>query len=89
MPFDIITKDDLENFRRKLIADIEALLKQSFRTVEQRPEGFKTADARKILNCSLNKLVSLRINGKIRTKKIGGTLYYNNSDLKALLEEGY
>jgi len=42
-----------------------------------------------MLGCSVNKLVSLRISRKLRTKKIGGTVYYNKEDIKALLEEGY
>ncbi|MGN6493415.1 MAG: helix-turn-helix domain-containing protein [Agriterribacter sp.] len=86
---EIVTKNDLENFRLRLIADIEQLLKKNIQKSEEKLEGYKTADARKILNCSANKLVSLRVARKIRSKKIGGTIYYNKADIKILLEEGY
>lgn len=89
MPIDVVTKDDLENFRVRLLSEINSLLNQNIRPTEEKLEGLKTSDARRMLNCSVNKLVSLRIARKIRTKKIGGTIYYSKSDIKVLLEEGY
>ncbi|MFT3947160.1 MAG: helix-turn-helix domain-containing protein [Agriterribacter sp.] len=89
MSNDYITKIDLEQFRIKIMEDINRLFKDSLRLSNEKPVGYKTSDAKKLLNCSTNKLVSLRINRKIRTKKIGGTLYYNKDDIKNLLEEGY
>jgi hypothetical protein len=89
MGLEIVTKDDLEIFRRQLLNDIRELLAPIKQNSENKPEGFKTSHVRKILGCSINKLVSLRTSGKIRVKKIGGTLYYNREDIKRLLEEGY
>ncbi|MBN8788546.1 MAG: helix-turn-helix domain-containing protein [Terrimonas sp.] len=89
MSIDFITRNDLEQFRLKITEDISKILKENLRLSNEKPVGYKTTDARKILNCSTNKLVSLRISRRIRTKKIGGTLYYNKDDIKNLLEEGY
>jgi len=89
MFIDTVTKEDLEKFRIKLLEDIRGVLKENLNAQIENPVGYKTTDARKILNCSANKLVSLRISRKLRTKKIGGTLYYNKEDIKNLLEEGY
>ncbi len=88
MSFDFITKNDLEQFRLKIIEDIDNILKENLKLSDERPVGYKTADAKRILKCSTNKLISLRISRRIRTKKIGGTLYYNKEDIKNLLEEG-
>jgi hypothetical protein len=89
MSVEILTKEDLEVFRRKLLADFKELLDHQDRKAEEAIEGFKTSHVRKILGCSVNKLVSLRITRNLRTKKIGGTLYYNKEDIKKLLDEGF
>jgi len=77
MEVELITKEDLQRLRAEIAGDMREILKQ------QKPEqtntlmGYKTFQVRKILGCSYNTLVALRISRKIRTKKIGGALYYN------------
>jgi hypothetical protein len=89
MAVEIVTKDDLQNFRLQLLDDMKTLLQRSKESSSGNVEGYKTANVRKILGCSVNKLVSLRVSKKIRTKKIGGTVYYNKEDVKRLVEEGF
>ena len=89
MGIEIVTKDDLEAFSIKLMGNIHELMIQQQKATPVKPEGYKTADVRKILGCSVNKLVALRVSRNLRTKKIGGTIYYNLEDVKKLLEEGY
>jgi hypothetical protein len=89
MIVDILTKDDLLELRQTLISDFKKLLNEVMKQQPDTLEGYKTKDVRRILGCSTNKLVSLRINRKIRVKKVGGTLYYNADDVKKLLLEGY
>jgi hypothetical protein len=90
MGVDIVTKDDLQSFRIQLLKDIGMLLEtQVMERSKLVVEGYKTKDVRRILGCSVNKLVSLRISRKIRWKKVGGTIYYNREDVRRLVEEGY
>lgn len=89
MGLEIVTKEDLQIFRLQLLKDIQDIITKAKERTGNTPEGYKTSHVRKILGCSINKLVSLRISQKIRVKKIGGTLYYNKEDIKRLLEEGY
>lgn len=89
MGIDIVTREDLQTFRLQLLEDIKSILQQGKETSSGHVEGYKTANVRKILGCSVNKLVSLRVSRKIRTKKIGGTVYYNKEDVKRLVEEGF
>lgn len=89
MPVEILTKEDLELFRVRILSDIKNIIHNHRQIVPDKPEGYKTSDVRKMLGCSVNKLVSLRIKRKLRTKKIGGTVYYNKEDIKTLLEEGF
>lgn len=89
MAVEIVTKEDLQIFRNTLISDFRKLLNEAVNQQPKPIEGYKTGHVRKILGCSVNKLVSLRVTRKIRVKKVGGTLYYNPEDVKRLLEEGY
>ncbi len=89
MSIEVITREELENFRIRLLKDIGVMIKEQSSLFLEKPEGYKTTDVRKMLGCSSNKIISLRITRKLRTKKIGGTLYYNKEDVKKLLEEGY
>lgn len=89
MAIEVLTKEDLNLFETRLLSAIESAIKKYFSSENEKPEGYKTSDVRKILRCSVNKLVSLRISRNLRTKKIGGTLYYNKDDIRRLLDEGY
>lgn len=85
MKIEFITKDDLEAAVQKIIAEFkECLLKNN-----AHDEGYRTKEARNALRCSAGKLKSLRIAGKLRCKKIGGTVYYNKDDIQKLLKEGF
>lgn len=89
MSVEIVTKEDLQEFRIQLINDLKTIIIQTRQPANENIEGYKTSHVRKILGCSVNKLVALRISRKLRMKKIGGTNYYNKEDVKRLLEEGY
>jgi len=87
MSLEIVTKDELEVFRLRLLEDIrETIIVQQLNTVVK-PEGHKTACVRRMPDCPVNKLVPLRVCKKLRPKKIGGTPYYNQADVKRLLDE--
>jgi len=89
MSIEFVTKEDLRIFRMDLLNDIKALLSQNIQENDSPVQGLKTKGVRKILGCSVNKLMSLRVARKIRWKKIGGTVYYNAEDVKRLLQEGF
>ena len=89
MNVEIVTREDLQHLRFQLLEDIKLFFQKERDTEKGSIEGYKTSHVRKILGCSVNKLVSLRIARKIRVKKIGGTVYYNKEDVKRLLEEGF
>ncbi|WP_276502889.1 helix-turn-helix domain-containing protein [Terrimonas pollutisoli] len=89
MSVEIVTKEDLQELRTQLINDLKTIIIQARQPTNENIEGYKTSHVRKILGCSVNKLVALRITRKLRMKKIGGTNYYNKEDVKRLLEEGY
>ena len=89
MAVEIVTKEDLQIFKKQLLEDFKSLLVQQIAKPTESIEGLKTKHVRKLLDCSVNKLTLLRITGKIRYKKIGGTLYYNKDDVRKLVNEGF
>jgi hypothetical protein len=84
MAVEIITREDLQNFRLQLLGDIKQLLAPK----QQPPQKpwLKTSDVRRMLGISAGKLQSLRIAGKLRSSKIGGVHYYKYEDIQELLE---
>lgn len=84
MQVEIITKDDLKQFKTELLNDIKAIVKPQ----EKVKEWLKSAEVRKMLNISPGTLQNLRINRTLRYTKIGGMMYYKLEDITRLLEGG-
>ena len=90
MAVEIVTREDLQHFRIQLLNELKELIGQLKKenAGSSTVEGYKTKHVRKILDCSNGKLQSLRIAGKLRCKKVGGTLYYRREDVTRILEDG-
>ncbi len=83
MAIEVITKEDLQQFRMQLIDDLKQLLTpQEAKLVKP---WLKNAEVRKLLNISSNTMQRLRIAGKLRSSKVGGIHYYRYEDIEKLL----
>ncbi|SEB21564.1 helix-turn-helix domain-containing protein [Pedobacter hartonius] len=85
MNVEIITKEDLKEFKTEMLAEIKQLIKPE---EGQAKQWLKSAEVRKLLNISPGTLQNLRINGTLRFTKIGGMMYYKLEDINRLLEGG-
>jgi hypothetical protein len=85
MSAQIITTEDLKEFKTELIQDIKDLLKEQQNPVTKK--WLKSVEVRKLLNISPGTLQTLRINGTLPFTKIGGTNYYNFTDIEKLLSK--
>lgn len=83
MAIEVITREDLNEFRTLLLADLKEILQTKTQITKQ---WLKSNEVRKLLNISPGTLQNLRVNGTITYTKVGGILYYSNSDLEKLLE---
>jgi hypothetical protein len=85
---EILTADDLRQFRLQLIGEIRELLngRKAQPDYQLPPEWVKSSAARKILDMSPGTLQNLRISGKLRFKRIGGSYYYSREDLNGLFQ---
>ena len=82
MALEIITKEDLEEFGRKLIAEIKALLGTQ---AEEPKKWLKSYQVKNLLKISPNTLQKLRENGTLNPTKIGGILYYKYEEIMQVL----
>ena len=83
MAVEIITREDLNEFRSLLLTDLKDMFNSK---PQQQKQWLKSNEVRKLLNISPGTLQNLRINGTISYTKIGGILYYANSDLEKVLQ---
>lgn len=82
MAVEIITREDLNEFRNQLLNDLKEIILSK---PQQTKQWLKSNEVRKLLNISPGTLQNLRINGTLSYTKIGGILYYDNSDIDKLL----
>ncbi len=85
MPAQIITTDDLREFKVELLDEIRTLMSEQKTSVTKK--WMKSIEVRELLNISPGTLQTLRINGTLPFTKIGGTNYYNASDIDVLLSQ--
>jgi hypothetical protein len=84
MAVEILTKEDLNDFRTLLLNDIREILQGK---TEQTKQWLKSKEVRKLLNISPGTLQTLRINKTLSYTKIGGIIYYAYKDIEKLLDE--
>ena len=82
MAVQIITIEDLNEFRSLLLNDLKEIIQSK---PQQSKQWLKSNEVRKLLNISPGTLQNLRINGTLTYTKVGGIMYYDNSDIDKLL----
>ena len=83
MAIQVITSEDLNEFRTLLLKDLKELLLSSPQSSKQ---WLKSKEVRKLLNISPGTLQNLRINGTLTYTKVGGIMFYDNADIEKLLQ---
>jgi hypothetical protein len=83
MAIEVITKEDLQEFRLQLLDDIRKIIMPP--EVKVIKPWLKNADVMKLLDISANTLQRLRVAGKLRSNKVGGVHYYRYEDIENLL----
>ncbi len=84
MATEIITTDDLREFKIEMLSEIKQLLKEY--NGQPSKKWLKSYEVRKILNISPGTLQNLRLNGTLPYTKIGGVIYYDYSDIQDMLQ---
>jgi hypothetical protein len=85
MNLEIITKEDLREFKNEMLGEIKQLIQPG---QGQSKKWLKSNEVRKLLNISPGTLQNLRINGTLSFTRIGSIMYYKLEDINRLLEGG-
>jgi hypothetical protein len=85
MNLEIITKADLNDIKRQIVAEVVEELKKLTSGFTE-PEYVKGKDVKRMLGCSDSKLESLRRSGQLPVYKLQGTIYYKREDINKLFE---
>jgi excisionase family DNA binding protein len=83
MKMDIITREDLEQFKTELFHE----LRQFF--LREKPEEMKwlkSYQVRELLGVSRGTLQNLRQNGSLKATKIGGLMFYSYEDIMKMMK---
>lgn len=83
MAVEIITKEDLQEFRVKLLEDIKLLIGKP---KEEPKKWLKSYQVKNLLKISPGTLQNLRVNGTLHFTKVGGIFYYKYDDVVKILE---
>ncbi|TSJ38943.1 helix-turn-helix domain-containing protein [Mucilaginibacter corticis] len=83
MALQIITKEDLDEFREKLLNDLKELMTKPADTPVKYLKSYQVKNMLKISSATL---LTLREKGIICYTKIGGTFYYKQEDIVKMLE---
>lgn len=84
MATEIITTDDLREFKLELLDEFKKLLKEH--SGQPTKKWLKSTEVRKVLDISPGTLQNLRINGTLPFTKIGGVIYYDYMDIQSMLQ---
>jgi hypothetical protein len=85
MSVEIITKEDLQQFKSELLNDLLRIIQPHQPRTRQ---WLKSNEVRKLLKISPGTLQNLRINGTLRYSRVGSICYYKQEDIDRLLENG-
>lgn len=83
MAIEVLTREDLQEFRVLLLDDLKKLLGNQS---QNNQKWLKSLEVRRMLNISPGTLQNLRVTKTISYTKIGGIIYYSQEDIEKLLE---
>lgn len=84
MPANLITTDDLREFKIELLEDFKAIVNASEKLESKK--FLRSAEIRKLLKISPGTLQTFRINGTLPYTKIGGVILYELKEVFKILE---
>jgi hypothetical protein len=85
MTNELLTREDLQQFRMQLLGELKEVLQQSKQSTKQ---WLKSAEVRKMLGISHGTLQNLRITRSLPYTKLGGIMFYKYEDIEKLLNSG-
>ena len=88
MPVNILTTDDLKEFKKELLEEIREILNEDKAQVIKK-EWLKSSQVMDILNISPGTLQRFRQNGTLSFTKIGGLIFYEAGQIEKILTDNH
>ena len=85
MAVNILTREDLAQFKDELFTELKTLVPQSENL--QLKKWLKSDEVKRLLKVSPGTLQTLRINGTLTYTKLGGIIYYDYEHIEKILEQ--
>jgi hypothetical protein len=82
-PHQLITGQDLERFRQKMVIDLEEVIKKHLHISPKK--WLKSYEVRKLLKISPGTLQRLKANGTIPYTKVGGVHYFDYEKIQEIM----
>ena len=84
MSVNILTNEDLQQFKAELISELKSLFKKEAPSTKK---WLKSEEVKKLLTVSAGTLQTLRINGTLQYTKIGGIIYYDYEHIEKVMQD--
>jgi len=84
MKMDIITMDDLKQFKTEFLQEMKGMIEQTKGYGNKR--WLRSSEVRKMLNISAGTLQNLRVSGTLPFRKIGGSMFYDKTEMDKLMK---
>lgn len=86
MARELITTDDLREFKIELLDGIKEILNSPLNPISKK-SWLKSSQVRELLGISAGTLANLRVNGTLPFSKVGGIILYDYDEIVRVLEE--
>lgn len=84
MAIDIVTQEDLQKFKNELLAELRQLLEPAANNKQRK--WLKSWEVREMLGISRGTLQNMRINGTLKSTRVGGLMFYDHDDITKLMK---
>jgi hypothetical protein len=84
MAVNILTKEDLSQFKTELITEIKNLFDNS--APAKQKKWLKSWEVREMLGISRGTLQNMRTNGTLQATPVGGLMFYDYEDIAKLMQ---
>jgi len=85
MGAEILTTDDLREFKMELLDELKEIIKSI--ADEPKKQWLKSPQVKEIMGISAGTLANLRVNGTLPFSKVGGIILYEYKEIVKLIED--
>jgi len=84
MSVNILTKEDLQQFKSDLFTELKDLFTSTTSTAKKK--WLKSWEVREMLGISRGTLQNMRTNGTLNATQVGGLMFYDYDDIAKLMQ---